>query len=84
MIVQIDKPEPGPTLTGTVTVFLDKSGLRLNLGTSSVDGDDLAEFETIPGQLPTGKDMITAIYSGDSSYDGSTSPPVLYHVSQAL
>lgn len=80
LIAQVDEAAPGPTPTGTVKYFLDKSGRSFNLGTATIGDNDLAEWETTPGQLPTGKDMITAIYSGDSSYSGSTSPAVIYRV----
>jgi hypothetical protein len=80
LIAQVDGAAPGSTPTGTVSFFRQKSGRSFNLGISNVGDDDQAELETTPGQLPTGKDVITAVYSGDSDYYGSTSPPVVYHV----
>ncbi len=80
LIAQVDGAAAGSAPTGTVNFFREKSGRSFSLGTSTIGDDDQAELETTPGQLPTGQDTITAVYRGDSSYYGSTSPPVVYHV----
>jgi autotransporter-associated beta strand protein len=61
--------------TGKVSFY---NGSKL-LGTGTVAGE-VATFVT--NALPAGTSSLTAQYSGDTNYDGSTSPPVSVTVSQ--
>jgi sugar lactone lactonase YvrE len=79
-----------PALAGqpiTYTAVVTPTGLGTPTGTIAFDASGAA-FSTqtlAPGSataiaatpaLPTGTDTITAVYSGDSNFTGSTSPPV--------
>src|SRR6185437_9516801 len=57
----------GPAVTGMVTFF--NNGVPL--GSSMVNGLGMGMFNAM--LLPVGTDMITAVYSGDTNYAGSTS-----------
>lgn len=65
----------GPTPTGTVS-FFDNGA---TIGTAALSADGAATFST--SSLPVGTDRITASYSGDGSYSGSTSSPLTETVS---
>jgi hypothetical protein len=65
------------TPTGTV-MFSDGS---TSLGSSSVNSSGMAMLST--ATLAAGSHQITAAYSGDSSYSGSSSSALAYSVSQA-
>lgn len=67
---------PG-TPTGTVT-FLDNG---TSIGSSSVNGLGTATFST--SSLTAGSHLMTAIYSGDSTFSGSTSTPSTQTVTAA-
>ncbi len=69
-------PEASGTPTGTVK-FMDGSTI---LGTSSVTGGT-AKFST--ATLAVGHHRITASYSGDTTFAGSTSPPLYQLVNRA-
>ncbi len=64
-----------PTPTGTVT-FMNGSTI---LGTSSLDSSGIADYPYLRGvilPLPVGTNTLTAVYSGDNSFVGSTSQPI--------
>jgi autotransporter-associated beta strand protein len=63
--------------TGTVQFF---DGATL-LGTSTLDANGQATFST--SALPAGARTITAVYSGDADYNGSTSPVLTQNVGSA-
>ena len=63
--------------TGTVT-FLDNG---VSMGTGAVSGGQ-ATYAT--SSLPAGTDTITAIYSGDTNFVGSTAPGITETVQQGL
>ena len=54
--------------TGTVTFSASSQG---NLGSATIDGSGNATL--IPGVLPSGRYTISAVYSGDALYTGSSS-----------
>ena len=66
----------GATPTGTVTF---KDGVA-TLGTGTLDGSGQAMLTT--GTLTAGSHSITAVYGGDGSYTGSTSPVLMLAVNQ--
>jgi len=66
----------GATPTGTVT-FKDGS---TTLGTATLDGSGQATFST--SALSTGSHSMTAVYGGDGTYGGSTSPALTQVVGQ--
>lgn len=66
------------TPTGTVT-FQRGS---VTLGTGTLSGGT-ATYTTTPTQLPGGNDSITAVYGGDFSHGGSTSPAFTQTVTAA-
>lgn len=73
----------GPALTGSVSFSYLCSGSGCSsrsgtLGSSPIGSNDQASVTT-SGQLPVGVDTITATYSGDSNYSGS-SGSVIYTV----
>ena len=61
--------------TGTVTFMLGTT----TLGTQSLNSSGVAQFMTTT--LPVGSDSITAVYSGDTNFSGSTSSAVVVTVS---
>ncbi|HSV13615.1 MAG TPA: Ig-like domain-containing protein, partial [Tepidisphaeraceae bacterium] len=67
----------GATPTGTVTFFEGSN----NLGTSQVQSDGAAALVT--AALPSGTLSLTAQYSGDSAYTGSTSAAITQIVTPA-
>jgi len=67
----------GPAPTGTVS-FLDNGAV---IGAAMVTNGK-AVFST--SSLPVGADSITAIYSGDATYSGSASSPVIETVAQPI
>jgi hypothetical protein len=73
-------PANGGNATGTVMFYNGASPI----GTATV-GSNVASLSTstLPtGVLPAGTDAITAVYSGDTTYAGSTSPAVNETVSR--
>lgn len=64
----------GPSLTGTVTFFFGSTQVGSAV---AVSGND-AVLTT--SSLPSGADSITAVYSGDTRYTGSTSAPISVNV----
>jgi hypothetical protein len=75
---QINRGTGIPAPTGTVT-FSDGAG---TLGSASVDGTGLATFAI--STLSGGIHQVTAAYSGDTLYAGSTSSAVQINVGAAL
>ena len=67
----------GGTPTGTVTF----SNGTTTLGSSAVNVSGVATLTITT--LPVGNDSITAVYSGDSNFSGSTSPPLSQMVQKA-
>ena len=63
------------TPTGAVNFMLGTA----TLGSGSLDSSGVATFTTT--QLPLGSDSITAVYSGDANFSGSTSPAFVITVS---
>ncbi len=68
------------TPTGTVTFFSGSTALG-TVNVQSVSGQNLATLPT--SSLPVGTDNVTAVYSGDSNFAGSTSPGFDEQVTQA-
>jgi Bacterial Ig-like domain (group 3) len=68
----------GATPTGSVTF---KRGTT-KLGTATLS-NSFASYTTTPTQLPAGTQSITAVYSGDSTHAGSTSPVFTQTVNKA-
>jgi len=66
------------TPTGTVT--FQRGSVTLGSGTLS---GGIATYTTTPTQLPGGNDSITAVYGGDFSHGGSTSPAFTQTVTAA-
>jgi hypothetical protein len=64
--------------TGTVTFY----NAGVSLGTGTVNASGVAVLTT--NALPAGSDSITAVYSGDSNFTGSTSLAVMVSVSHAF
>ena len=70
-----------PLPTGTVT-FMDGS-VTLGTGTlSNVSGVATATYMTTVTQLAAGTHTVTAVYGGDTNYNGSTSVGFSYVISQ--
>ena len=65
----------GPTLTGTVQFKVNGT----NLGTPVTISSDMAQSAATT-TLPAGSLSVTAVYSGDANYAGSTSPALTYVV----
>jgi hypothetical protein len=74
--VSVNAPGGGKP-TGTVT-FYDGSAV---LGTGTLSGGGKATFKT--STLAAGSHTITAVYSGDVDFAGSTSPPLIQVVQAA-
>ena len=70
-------PSIGGVLTGTVT-FDDGT---ITLGIASITGAGIAQLTVVT--LSPGTHSITATYSGDSNFTGSTSPVLMQTVNQA-
>lgn len=71
-------PLNAPAPTGTVTFF---DGVT-NIGSGAVNGSGVATLTT--SALASGSHSITATYSGDANYAGSTSMPVVQVVNPAV
>ena len=69
----------GVSPTGKVTFTVDGT----ELGSASVDSSGLAILAASSNEQLPGKYPVIAIYSGDSSHDGSTSPAVNVELSKA-
>jgi len=67
----------GPTMTGTVQFESNGS----NIGSAVNVSNGQAQVQTTT--LPVGSDQITAVYSGDSNYSGSTSSAITETVNGA-
>ena len=66
-----------PRPTGSVTFFNGST----SLGTATINGSGTATLAGI--LLPTGADAITAVYAGDSNWNGATSAPTTIAVNRA-
>lgn len=67
---------------GTPTGSVKFMAGSFSLGKATLN-KGVAVYTTTPTQLPVGSGSITAIYGGDSTHSGSTSPPVLQVVNRA-
>jgi Bacterial Ig-like domain (group 3)/FG-GAP-like repeat len=70
-------PAPTGSTTGTVSFY---SGTTL-LGTVTVNSSGVATYTT--GALPAGPDAITAVYSGNAAFIGSTSTGLVENITAA-
>ncbi len=68
---------PNGVATGTITF---KNGAS-TLGTAALSAEGVAELQT--ALLPGGKDSLTAVFPGDSSFKANTSSPVAFAVTPA-
>jgi autotransporter-associated beta strand protein len=66
---------------GTPTGSMDFKSGTTDLGSATVSSAGVATLNTT--SLPTGADSITAVYSGDPTFAGSTSPAIAVTVGQA-
>jgi hypothetical protein len=64
----------------TGTVAFKRGTIKLGTGTLS---NSFASYTTTPTQLPAGTQSITAVYGGDPTHAGSTSPAFLQTVNKA-
>jgi len=71
------------TFSATVTPAPDGGTVAFDNGTTAIAGCGAKPVNTTSGaatcqtsSLPVGSDQITAVYSGDTSYQGSSSPPL--------
>jgi Bacterial Ig-like domain (group 3)/FG-GAP-like repeat len=71
-------PHLGGTPTGTVTFFNGST----SLGTSNLNGNGVATFQT--STLPVGAQSISATYNGDANFAPSTSQPLSQIVQGAI
>lgn len=77
--VTVNAPETG-TPTGTVTFYYGATALGTGTLASGAGGD---QATLSVSSLPVGADKITAVYAGDGTYSGSTSPAATQNVGPA-
>lgn len=69
-----DTVAPAPGATGTPTGTVAFMNGATNLGSATLNSSGMATFSTTA--LPVGADAVTAVYAGDTNFNGSTSSAV--------
>jgi phospholipase C/sugar lactone lactonase YvrE len=72
LVATVSVASGGPALTGNVTFMLGAASLTTASLTPIDQSDSMATFTVAGSALPTGPNSISAVYSGDSNYSGSS------------